>query len=269
MNDRPESRPKRLTRVVFVLPSAFTLGNLFFGFWAIVAATRGALDVASWLIFYAAVLDWVDGRVARLARTHTSFGAELDSLVDVVSFGVAPAFIMYRAFFDVGEWSWLVCFAFASAVAVRLARFNVEQGGRAKVHFLGLPSPAAGVLVASFYPFSTTAFFQAHLSAWPWHRLLAIGLVVLGALMLSHLPYPILRPSLRERSRQIVLVLMAVSVGLISWHPAELTFPILLAYATYGVVVSFVREILDQLSSRDFVAEEMAAEADEGKVGWE
>jgi CDP-diacylglycerol--serine O-phosphatidyltransferase len=199
-----------LQRGIIILPSAFTLGNLFFGVFAVVAATRGEFEWAAWYIVYAGILDMLDGRVARFTRTGTAFGAELDSLVDAVSFGVAPALIMYQLYFAEGVWSWLVCFVFIAAVVVRLARFNVEQAGRAKSHFIGLPSPAAGMILATYHPFSQTPFFQANLSHLPWPRFMGIGMVLLAVVMLSHIPYPVVpRIGFRTLKSLFVTVLMA------------------------------------------------------------
>src|SRR5437667_11058981 len=149
-----------LRRVVIVVPRLFTLFNLFFGIWSMVLATRGEFYRASWFIVFAGILDTLDGRVARLSGTGTRFGAELDSLVDIVSFGVAPAFLLYQIeFASAGPAAWIYCYFFVMAVAIRLARFNVTQAGRAKEYFIGLPSPAAGMTLATFYPFMQTEAF--------------------------------------------------------------------------------------------------------------
>src|SRR5207237_579051 len=155
------------------------------------AAARGECESAAWYIVYAGICDLLDGRVARFTRTGSEFGAELDSLVDAVSFGVAPALIMYQLYFLEGTWSWTLCFVFITGVVVRLARFNVEQAGHAKSHFIGLPSPTAGMILASFYPFTQTPFFQEHLAALPWHQLMGLMMVVLAIVMVSHIPYPV------------------------------------------------------------------------------
>ena len=118
-----------LQRGIIILPSAFTLGNLFFGVYAIVAATRGDFEWAGWFIVFAGILDLLDGRVARFTRTGTAFGAELDSLVDAISFGVAPALIAYQLYFTEGRWGWTVCFVYIAASVVRLARFQRRSGG--------------------------------------------------------------------------------------------------------------------------------------------
>src|SRR5881396_2480046 len=128
-----------MRRVVIVVPSLFTLFNLFFGIWAIVLASRGEFYRAGWYIVFAGILNTLDGRVARISGTGTRFGAELDSLVDIVSFGVAPAFLMYQVEFAGGSAgggsggaSWIFCYFYVMAAAIRLARFNVTQAGRPK-----------------------------------------------------------------------------------------------------------------------------------------
>jgi CDP-diacylglycerol---serine O-phosphatidyltransferase len=174
---RPPSR-QTLQRGVVILPSAFTLGNLFFGIYAMVAASRGDFLWAGWFIVFAGTLDVLDGSVARFTRTGSRFGAELDSLVDAISFGVAPGFIMYLLFFADTQWSWIVSFVYVTAVVVRLARFNVEQGGEAKRHFNGLPSPAAGMTLAAYYPWSQTPFFDEYFADLPWPSIMGVGMVL-------------------------------------------------------------------------------------------
>ena len=209
-------RRPALQRGVIILPSAFTLGNLFFGIYAIVAATRGDLVWAGWFIIFAGILDMLDGRVARFTRTGSAFGAELDSLVDAISFGVAPGLIMYEVFFhDAASWSWTLSYVYITAVVVRLARFNVEQGGEAKRHFNGLPSPSAGMTLAAYYPFSQTPFFQEYLSDLPWENIMATGMVLLGVLMVSHVPYPpVPRIGFRTRKGLFNTVFLSTLIGL-------------------------------------------------------
>jgi CDP-diacylglycerol--serine O-phosphatidyltransferase len=251
-------------RGIVILPNAFTLGNLFFGFWAIIAALRGDYSLAAWLVFVAAVADAIDGRIARFARTGTPFGTELDSLVDLVSFGVAPAILIYKQLLEVGDWSWALAFIYVAAVAVRLARFNIEQGGRAHLHFHGLPSPMAGVTLASFYPFSQTGLFVSYLSGWPWTQLIGGGMIVLAGLMLSHVIYPAIpRLSVRTSSGRAGLALIALAVVLLIWNPQLAVFPVGLIYITVGVVRAVAVGLLDRLPDRDPLSEELGAEDEE------
>ena len=243
---------RRLQRGIIILPSAFTMANLFFGFYAIVAATRGDFEWAGWFIVWAAVTDLLDGRIARFTRTGSAFGGELDSLVDAISFGVAPAFIMYTLYFSDGAWSWVLPFVYVMAVVVRLARFNVEQGGEAKRKFHGLPSPTPGMILATFYPFSQTTFFEVYLSAMPWPRIMGILLIVLGALMLSHVPYAVV-PKLSFRSTKGILVSLWLfgNVLLAIMFPAHYFFPMLLGYTAWGLIGSVIHGLLERLPDRD------------------
>jgi CDP-diacylglycerol--serine O-phosphatidyltransferase len=244
--------PGQLQRGVIILPSAFTLGNLFFGVFAIVAATRGEFEWAAWYIVFAGILDMLDGRVARFTRTGSAFGAELDSLVDAVSFGVAPALITYQLYFVEGAWSWTLSFVYISGVVVRLARFNVEQAGRAKTHFIGLPSPTAGLILATYYPFSQTPFFQANLAYLPWPRLLGIGMVILAVLMLSHIPYSVVpRIGFRTKRGLLTMVVMAACALAAIVYPREFIFPFLVTYTLAGLLRSVVLGLVERLPDRD------------------
>ncbi|MDA0328376.1 MAG: CDP-diacylglycerol--serine O-phosphatidyltransferase [Gemmatimonadetes bacterium] len=258
--------PKRetLQRGIIILPSAFTLGNLFFGIFAMVEASRGDFMSAGWFIIAAGVLDILDGRVARFTRTGSAFGAELDSLVDAISFGVAPGLIMFELFFSDTQWSWTLSFVYVTAVVVRLARFNVEQGGEAKRSFHGLPSPAAGATLASFYPFSQTAFFAEYLADLPWPRIVGMGMVLLGVLMVSHVPYGKVPKIGLRTSRGIantVFVLGALFVALSV--PRYFFFSLGLIYISWGLVKSVLLGLLDRLPGGDPLLDEDDDDDDE------
>jgi CDP-diacylglycerol---serine O-phosphatidyltransferase len=246
------NRVRRLQRGVIILPSAFTLGNLFLGIWAIVSASRGMFDTAAWLIVLAAVADMLDGRIARFTRTGSEFGAELDSLVDAVSFGVAPAMIMYFLFLQEGVWSWTFVFLYVAAAIIRLARFNVEQSGHAKSSFHGLPSPAAGVTLATYYPFSQTAFYQRFMAEWPWHQVSAWLMILVAGLMISQVLYPVVpKFSLRTRKGIITIVTaVAFIVGAFT-VPALIFFPASIAYIAYGLIRTAFLGFQDRLPDRD------------------
>lgn len=259
-------RPKRprphLQRGIIILPSAFTLGNLFFGIYALVTAARGDLLWAGYFIVFAAILDTLDGRIARFTRTGSSFGAELDSLVDAISFGVAPAFILYQLYLADSAWGWTLSFVYITAVVLRLARFNVEQGGEAKSHFHGLPSPTAGMILATFYPFSQTAFFQAQLADLPWPQIMGLTAVILSVLMMSHIPYAVLpRIGLRTRRGLFNTAVVLGGCFLAITVPRYYFFPVLVLYTTWGLLRSFLLGLLDRLPERDPLLDE---EEDEG-----
>lgn len=249
---RKQAGRRRLRRGIIIIPSAFTLGNVFFGIFAMVMASRGAFEWAAWFIVFAAVLDTFDGGMARFTRTGSRFGAELDSLADAVSFGVAPAMVMYQLHWAEGPWSWLLSYLFVAAVIVRLARFNVEQSGSAKRSFHGLPSPAAGMILATSYPFSQTAFFEAYLSTLPWAQIMGILTVLLSALMLSHVPYARFpRVGLRTPGTRLATAFVAAGVVTAITVPRYYFFPVLCAYALWGLLKTVVIGFLDRLPERD------------------
>src|SRR2546423_5068620 len=176
-----------MRRVVIIVPSLFTLFNLFFGMWAIVLASRGEFYRAGWYIFFAGILDTLDGRIARLSKTGTRFGAELDSLVDIVSFGVAPAFLIYQLeFASGGQAEWIFCYFYVMAAAIRLARFNITQAGRAKSPFIRLPPPAPGPAPGAVPPFTTTDLYQQVFRVLPRHHLMQFLMILLAILMVSN-----------------------------------------------------------------------------------
>lgn len=138
-------------RGIYLLPNLLTTAALFAGFFAIVQAMNSRFEYAAVAIFIAMVLDGLDGRVARMTHTQSEFGAEYDSLSDMVSFGVAPSLLMYEwAFRDLGKWGWFAAFIYCVGTALRLARFNTNIETVDKGYFQGLPSPAAAALIAGF-----------------------------------------------------------------------------------------------------------------------
>lgn len=247
-------RPTRrhLQRSVIVLPSAFTLGNLFLGFWAMVSASRGEFTTAAWLIVIAAVVDMLDGRIARFTSTGSDFGEQLDSLVDAVSFGVAPAVIFYFLFLQEGVWSWTLGFIYVAAAIVRLARFNVEQAGSAKANFHGLPSPTAGMTVATFYPFSQTDVFQTYLTGLPWNAMTVGMILILSALMMSHVLYPVVpRFDLRTVRGRVTLAAAIAATVMAFTMPSLFFFPAAVIYIAFGLARSVVHGFNARLPERD------------------
>ena len=188
MLGRPEPRkPGKLARRgIYLLPNLFTTGALFAGFYAIVQAMNGRYEAAAVAIFVAMVLDGLDGRVARLTHTQSAFGAEYDSLSDMVSFGVAPALVMYNfALQGLGKLGWIAAFIYCVGAALRLARFNTQLEVQDKCWFQGLPSPAAAALVAGFIWVSVDNRLPRLELTW-----LAWPLTVFAGLsMVSNLPY--------------------------------------------------------------------------------
>jgi CDP-diacylglycerol---serine O-phosphatidyltransferase len=241
-----------LQKGIIILPSAFTLGNLFFGLFAMVAAARGDFQWAGWCIVFAAILDMLDGRIARFTRTGSRFGAELDSLVDAISFGVAPAFILYHLSFADQTWAWILSFVYVTAAVVRLARFNVEQGGEAKKSFHGLPSPTAGMIIATIYPFFTAPGVARFTGGLPPTQTLGVILIVVALLMVSHVPYQIMpRVGVRTRKARFMTVFLAVSAVAAIAVPEYFIFPFLVVYTLQGVGRTFVMGLLERLPDSD------------------
>ena len=244
MNRSPRKRDVR--RVTVIFPSIVTLSNLFFGMWSIVLATRGDFYRASWWIVIAGVLDMLDGRIARISKTGTRFGAELDSLVDLVSFGLAPALLIsYQLFFSIGQFAWLFSYGFVVCVALRLARFNIQQSDESRSTFSGLPSPAAGMTLATYYPFTQTAFYQTQLLHLPWSQILIFLTIILSLATVSNVAYARL-PRIGVKSVRGLLGLathiIILAFGI--WRRDIFFFPLGIAYVLYGLgrtaVVGFV-----------------------------
>jgi CDP-diacylglycerol--serine O-phosphatidyltransferase len=252
----------KLQRGVIILPSALTLANLFFGLWAVVAASRGQFMTAGWLIVWAALFDTFDGRVARYTQTGSRFGEEMDSLVDAISFGVAPSLVLYHQFLRDASWGWVACFFYVAAAVIRLARFNVEQAGHAKAVFHGLPSPSAGIALATFYPFSQTDFFQLYLSQWRWPSVMIGIMVVLGFLMLSHVPYAVVPKfgfsTLRGILNFVFLITMTVLAIAV---PRLFFFPAAMSYITYGILKAIFLGFFERLPDQDPLLDQAPDEA--------
>ena len=254
------SRRRRLRRGIIILPSAFTIGGLFLGVWAIVHASRGDFVQAGWLIVTAAFFDMLDGRIARYTATGSAFGEELDSLVDAISFGVAPAMIAYFAFFQQGEWGWIVSFLYIVAAVVRLARFNIEQAGTAKVAFHGLPSPTAGSCLATFYAFTQTAAWNAFFGGLNVTRAAGWLAMGVGLLMVSNVLYPVVpRFGLRTWSGRFAIFLAVASLVSAFTVPEYFFFPFSIVYITYGLVRTVLQGFEERLPERDPLIDEEEA----------
>ena len=264
---RPDVR-----RAVVLLPNGFTLANLFFGIFAIVSASRGNYSGAGVYVVLGGICDALDGRVARVTRTGSRFGEELDSLVDAISFGLAPALIMYFAVLNKDGWDWVFAFLFTACAVMRLARFNVEQAGRAKSYFHGLPSPAAGMTLATYYSFSQTKLYnevlllggERVLADLPWHVMMRFIMAGLAFLMISEVPYPAV-PTVNLRTvRGVVggVILLGAILGLI-FLPREFFFPVLMAYVLFGLLKAVVLGVIDRVPTRESIYTEEEDEDEE------
>jgi CDP-diacylglycerol--serine O-phosphatidyltransferase len=246
-----------MRRAIVVIPSAFTSGNLFFGIWSMIESARGSFEIAAWFIVVAAVLDMLDGRIARVSRTGSAFGAELDSLVDVVSFGVAPAMLIFFWRFKGGEWGWLLAFIYVLAAALRLARFNIVQAGQAKTHFIGLSSPASGITLAASYPFTQTAFFREHLGFLPLQLSIALLTIGLALLMVSQVSYPVFpKVGLKTWRGRAALAAHLVALLLALKFPEYFFFPAGLLLVVSGLARAVFLGLLDRLPERDVLRDD-------------
>ncbi len=232
--------PKRpnMRRVVILFPSGFTLGNLFFGIFAMITASRGDFHKAGIFVMIGGICDALDGRVARATNAGSQFGEELDSLVDAISFGLAPAMIMYFAVLNRDGWDWIFVFLFAACAVMRLARFNIEQAGTAKTYFRGLPSPAAGITLASYYWFSQSWMYNyTSIGDLPWQEMLRFIMAALAMLMISPVPYPVVpRWGFRSVRALGASLLVFGSIALLLTGRLEYFFPLCLIYVVWGPV---------------------------------
>lgn len=236
----PDSYPARSAlksrlrrRGIYILPNLFTTAALFAGFYAIVQAMNANYEHAAIAIFIAMVLDGLDGRVARLTHTQSEFGAEYDSMSDMVSFGVAPALIVYEwALQDMGKWGWIAAFIYCACAALRLARFNTNTDIIDKRFFQGLPSPAAAALIAGLVWFMLNLQVVGTDIRWlVWFVTLFAGLS-----MVSNLPYYSGKEiNLRRRVPFFsVLLLVLFFFVLIPSHPPFVLFCLFTLYAFSG-----------------------------------
>jgi CDP-diacylglycerol---serine O-phosphatidyltransferase len=227
------------------VPSLFTICNLLCGFLSIVYAVQGRLLPAAWLIVIAAFLDAFDGKLARLFKAPTKFGVQFDSLADVCSFGVAPAFLMVRYFDEMLAVQWLpfaISFLFLLCGALRLARFNTQLKGYEKEDFTGLPIPAAAVTLAAFIVFTRRVWESTH------EPQVAITLcVMLAFYMISSLDYPAFpKFTFSTRKDRVRLAVFLVGLSLIALFTEEAFFPLILAYSLTGPVTWLFHLIADR-----------------------
>jgi len=249
MNEVPKSAEVEATAVVvdvrprrkglYMLPNAITLAALFSGFYAIVMAINGRFELACIAVFVAAVLDSLDGRVARMTNSQSAFGEQMDSLSDMVSFGAAPALIVYIwALKDLGKLGFIPAFVYISGAALRLARFNVNIGVVDKRFFQGLPSPAAAALVIGLIWVVDDAGFKG-VSTIPVIAWAAFALTLYAGLsMVTNAPfYSFKVVGARRTVPFIVIVAMALSIAVVMLDPPRVLFAIFCAYGLSGYVV--------------------------------
>ncbi len=229
------STPKQ-RRGIYLLPNLFTTAALFAGFYAIVAAMGGRFEEAALAIYIAMVLDGADGRIARMTNTQSAFGAEYDSLADMVSFGIAPALIVYEwSLAEMGKVGWLAAFFYAAATALRLARFNTQIGTADKRYFQGLPCPPAAAVIAGFVWLATDFGIQgSELSA-----VTCAVCLLCGVLMVSNIRFLSFKDlDLRGKVPFVALLLVVAVFVFVSSDPPLVLFSASALYALHGPVLT-------------------------------
>ncbi len=230
---------EKIRKGIYILPNLFTAMNMFFGFFALVSAISQKFHQAALLILVATLFDAMDGKVARMTKSSSRFGAEFDSLADLVSFGVAPAIMIYMwALIPYGRYGWLAAFLFAVCGALRLARFNTQIGSSSGKYFTGLPIPAGAGL-----PALTVLFFIEYDLGVPNGISMLVFLYLLSFLMVSTIPYYSFKQVAWLRSRNINTLVMAIlCLILIAAQPVLTGFVLGIAYISSGPVCLLIRK---------------------------
>ncbi|WP_119153453.1 CDP-diacylglycerol--serine O-phosphatidyltransferase [Caldimonas tepidiphila] len=236
-DDAPPPRPRR--KGIYILPNLFTVAALFGGFYAIVMAMNGRFEQSAIGIFAAMVLDSLDGRVARMTNTQSTFGEQMDSLSDMVSFGAAPALVIYVwALQGLGKPGWIAAFVYCACAALRLARFNTNIAVVDRRFFQGLPSPAAAALVIGLvWVMDDLGYKQVH--ELDWLAWTAFGFTLYAGLtMVTNAPfYSFKDVSFKRTVPFIVIVAIALAFAVISFHPPLVLFAVFMVYGVSGYVV--------------------------------
>lgn len=232
--DRNEQTEKRAQRGIYLLPNLLTTAALFAGFYAVVAAMKGFYDTAAIAIFVAMVADGLDGRVARLTNTQSAFGAQYDSLSDMVAFGVAPALVAYSwALHGLGKLGWLAAFVYTAGTALRLARFNTQVSD--KRYFQGLPSPSAAGVVASVVWIGSNYEVDGSSLAIP----VACLTLLAGAAMVSSIRYTSFKSvDFKGKVPFVTIVLAMFIIAAVALEPSETLFTVFFLYLISGPVVT-------------------------------
>ncbi|MBE9526408.1 MAG: CDP-diacylglycerol--serine O-phosphatidyltransferase [Proteobacteria bacterium] len=233
--------PVKKNRGIYLLPNLFTTGALFGGFYAVIAAMNGHFEAAAMAIFIAMVLDGLDGRVARMTHTESDFGAEYDSLSDMVSFGVAPALVMYTwSLSNLGKVGWVACFIYVVSAALRLARFNTQVGHADKRYFQGLASPVAAGFVVGFVWLCTENNYSGEQMSY-LAFLVTIGA---GILMVSNVKYRSFKDlDLKNKVPFVSILIMVLIFTTIVYQPPFILFAIFALYTFSGLFGYLLRKI--------------------------
>lgn len=236
MSEEQQRTSSKRRRGIYLLPNLFTTAALFAGFYAIVAAIGARFEEAAVAIFVAMVLDGLDGRVARMTNTQSAFGAEYDSLADMISFGLAPALVMYLwSLQDMGKLGWLAAFIYTAGAALRLARFNTQLGTADKRFFQGLPSPSAAAILAGLVWVGHDYRLDGGDLTW----ISLFFTVAAGLLMVSNVRfYSFKELDMKGRVPFVALLVLVLIFVLVSLDPPQVLFATFLLYALSGPVVT-------------------------------
>lgn len=228
----------KLGRGIYLLPNLFTTASLFSGFYAIVAAMNGHFDNAAVAIFISMILDGLDGRVARMTNTQSAFGAEYDSLVDMVAFGVAPALVAFTMNLQsLGNVGWIATFIYVAGAALRLARFNTQIDVVDKKYFVGLPSPSAAAIVGGFV-WATHTYEQTLLLT----LLTMVVVAAAGVLMVSNIKYYSFKEFDMKKSVPFTAMLVMVLIfAVIAVEPSLVLFGAFMVYVVSGPVNAILK----------------------------
>lgn len=233
-----ESEEKKLAIYIYILPNLLTTGNLFCGFFAIIEAIKGNILNASYAIVFAAIFDLLDGRMARLTRSTSRFGAEYDSLCDLISFGMAPAIILWQwSLNPFGRLGWVISFLYIACTALRLARFNVQAHVVEKNYFQGLPSPMSAGIVASSVIAFTDLGWDSRGNIW-----LLMMTALLAFVMVSNFRYRSFKDlDLKQRLPFRFLLLGLCVIVVVALYPEVMLFMLFLSYAILGAVFGILK----------------------------
>ena len=237
-----QKNKSKLGRGIYLLPNLFTTASLFSGFYAIVAAMNGHFDNAAIAIFISMILDGLDGRVARMTNTQSAFGAEYDSLVDMVAFGVAPALVAFTMNLQtLGNVGWIATFIYVAGAALRLARFNTQIDVVDKKYFIGLPSPSAAAIVGGFV-WATHGYEQTMLLT----LLTMLVVAAAGILMVSNVKYYSFNEFDMKKSVPFTTLLIMVLVfAVIALEPSLVLFGAFMIYVASGPVNAIINRKKD------------------------
>ncbi|NVK21649.1 MAG: CDP-diacylglycerol--serine O-phosphatidyltransferase [Kangiellaceae bacterium] len=257
------SKPLSNRRGIYLLPNLLTTAGLFAGFYAVIASMQGRFEHAAIAIFIAMIMDGLDGRIARITNTQSDFGAEYDSMADMVSFGIAPSLVVYNwALLDSGKLGWLAAFVYVVGAALRLARFNTQVGIADKRYFQGLASPSAAAILAGLVWLGTEYQWQIK----PWSVYVAFLTMIVGLLMVSNFRYSSFKEvDWKGKIPFIGILIMVLIFVLIASEPPLVLFAGFAIYALSGPILTLwqLKDIREERRQRRHTEQQLPESADD------